>query len=131
MNTYAIDIFKYDQADKTGLVGAEFTLTDAEGTVIDTVTSGEDGHVVIDGLDAGTYYLKETKAPNGYVCSTAELTIVISEKVGVNNTVGVSFANSQIPHTGGTGTLMFTIGGIALMGTAGLLLVVSRKKRKA
>lgn len=131
VNTYAIDIFKYDQADKTGLVGAEFTLTDAEGTVIDTVTSGEDGHVVIDGLDAGTYYLKETQAPDGYVCSTAELEIVIPEKAGVNKTVGVSFANSQIPHTGGTGTLMFTIGGIALMGTAGLLLVVSRKKRKA
>ena len=38
---------------------------------------------------------------------------------------------SQIPHTGGTGTLMFTIGGIALMGTAGLLLAVSRKKKRA
>lgn len=131
VNTYAIDIFKYDQADNTGLVGAEFTLTDAEGTVIATVTSGEDGHVVIDGLDAGTYYLKETQAPDGYVCSTAELEIVIPEKAGGNKTVGVNFANSQIPHTGGTGTLMFTIGGAAIIATAGVLLLVSRKKRKA
>ena len=131
VNTYAIDIFKYDQADNTGLVGAEFTLTDAEGTVIATVTSGEDGHVVIDGLDAGTYYLKETQAPEGYVCSSEELRIVIPDDAGETFTVDVSFANSQIPHTGGTGTLMFTIGGIALMGTAGLLLVVSRKRRKA
>lgn len=138
VNTYAIDIFKYDQADPTkGLEGAVFELyqKNTEGNVIEaskkTLTSGADGKILVDGLDAGTYYLKETIAPDGYVCSTAELTIVISEKVGVNNTVGVSFANSQIPHTGGTGTLMFTIGGIALMGTAGLLLVVSRKKRKA
>ncbi len=138
VNTYAIDIFKYDQADPTkGLEGAEFELyqKNTEGNVIEaskkTLTSGADGKILVDGLDAGTYYLKETKAPDGYVCSTAELTIVIPEKIGVNNTVGVSFANSQIPHTGGTGTLMFTIGGIALMGTAGLLLVVSRKKRKA
>ena len=138
VNTYAIDIFKYDQADPTkGLEGAEFELyqKNTEGNVIEaskkTLTSGADGKILVDGLDAGTYYLKETIAPDGYVCSTAELTIVISEKVGVNNTVGVSFANSQIPHTGGTGTLMFTIGGIALMGTAGLLLVISRKKRKA
>ena len=138
VNTYAIDIFKYDQADPTkGLEGAEFELyqKNTEGNEIEaskkTLTSGADGKILVDGLDAGTYYLKETIAPDGYVCSTAELTIVISEKVGVNNTVGVSFANSQIPHTGGTGTLMFTIGGIALMGTAGLLLVVSRKKRKA
>ena len=138
VNTYAIDIFKYDQADPTkGLEGAEFELyqKDAENNVLEdskqTLTSNADGKILVDGLDAGTYYLKETKAPDGYVCSTAELTIVISEKAGVNNTVGVSFANSQIPHTGGTGTLMFTIGGIALMGTAGLLLVISRKKRKA
>lgn len=38
---------------------------------------------------------------------------------------------SQIPHTGGSGTLMFTIGGAMLMATAGMLLVVSRKRRKA
>ena len=138
VNTYAIDIFKYDQAEpKKGLEGAEFELyqKDAENNVLEdskkTLTSGADGKILVDGLDAGTYYLKETKAPDGYVCSTAELEIVIPEKAGVNKTVGVSFANSQIPHTGGTGTLMFTIGGIALMGTAGLLLVVSRKKRKA
>ena len=138
VNTYAIDIFKYDQAEPTkGLEGAEFELyqKDTEGNVIEaskkTLISGADGKILVDGLDAGTYYLKETKAPEGYVCSTAELAIVIPDKAGVNNTVGVSFANSQIPHTGGTGTLMFTIGGIALMGTAGLLLVVSRKRRKA
>lgn len=138
VNTYAIDIFKYDQAEPTkGLEDAVFELyqKDAENNVLEdskkTLTSGADGKILVDGLDAGTYYLKETKAPDGYVCSTAELEIVIPEKAGVNKTVGVNFANSQIPHTGGTGTLMFTIGGIALMGTAGLLLVVSRKKRKA
>lgn len=131
VNTYAIDIFKYDQADNTGLVGAKFTLTDAEGTVIDTVPSGEDGHVVIDGLDAGTYYLKETKAPDGYAKSDTPLTIVIPKDADGENVVSVSFANSQIPHTGGTGTLMFTIGGAAIIVTAGVLLLVSRKKKKA
>ena len=131
VNTYAIDIFKYDQADNTGLVGAEFTLTDAEGTVIDTVTSGEDGHVVIDGLDAGTYTLTETEAPDGYVKSDTPLTIVIPDNADGDNVVSVSFANSQIPHTGGTGTLMFTIGGAAIIATAGVLLLVSRKKKKA
>ena len=131
VNTYALDIFKYDQADNTGLAGAEFELKNSEGVVIATVTSGEDGHVVIDGLDEGTYYLKETKAPEGYVCSSAELEIVIPGSAGADNTVSVRFANSQIPHTGGSGTLMFTIGGAMLMATAGMLLVVSRKRRKA
>ncbi len=131
VNTYAVDIFKYDQADNTGLAGAEFELKNSEGEVISTVTSGKDGHVVIDGLDAGTYTLTETKAPEGYVKSDTPLTIVIPDDADETFTVNVSFANSQIPHTGGTGTLLFTFGGIALMGTAGLLLVVSRKKKRA
>ena len=138
VNTYALDIFKYDQADsEKGLAGAVFELyqKDAEGNVIEaskvTLTSGEDGKILVDGLDAGTYYLKETKAPEGYVCSSAELEIVIPGSAGADNTVSVRFANSQIPHTGGSGTLMFTIGGAMLMATAGMLLVVSRKRRKA
>ena len=138
VNTYAIDIFKYDQAEPTkGLEDAVFELyqKDAENNVLEdskkTLTSGADGKILVDGLDAGTYYLKETKAADGYVCSTAELEIVIPEKARVNKTVGVNFANSQIPHTGGTGTLMFTIGGAAIIATAGVLLLVSRKKRKA
>ena len=130
VETFKIKIFKYDQADNTGLAGAEFTLTDSAGTVIATVTSGEDGYAVIDGLDAGTYYLTEIKAPEGYVKSDTPLTIVIPKDADGENVVSVSFANSQIPHTGGTGTLMFTIGGIVIIATAGILLLVSRKKKK-
>ena len=138
VNTYAIDIFKYDQADPTkGLEGAEFELyqKNTEGNVIEaskkTLISGADGKILVDGLDAGTYYLKETQAPEGYVCSSEELTIVIPDNADETFTVDVNFANSQIPHTGGTGTLMFTIGGAAIIATAGVLLLVSRKKRKA
>lgn len=131
VETFKIKIFKYDQADNTGLAGAEFTLTDSEGIVIATATSGEDGYAVIDGLDAGTYYLTEIKAPEGYVKSDTPLTIIIPKDADGENVVSVSFANSQIPHTGGTGTLMFTIGGAAIIATAGVLLLVSRKKKKA
>ena len=43
--------------------------------------------------------------------------------------VNVNFANSQIPHTGGMGTTMFSIVGGALIATAGVIFVISRKKR--
>ncbi|HIS49638.1 MAG TPA: isopeptide-forming domain-containing fimbrial protein [Candidatus Gallacutalibacter pullistercoris] len=138
VNTYAIDIFKYDQAEPTkGLEGAEFELyqKDTGGNVIEdskqTLTSDANGKILVDGLDAGTYYLKEIKAPEGYVCSSEELKIVIPDNADETFTVDVNFANSQIPHTGGTGTLMFTIGGAAIIATAGVLLLVSRKKKKA
>lgn len=46
--------------------------------------------------------------------------------VKVENTSGI-----QLPITGGTGTVIFTVVGIALMVGAVVLLVVSRKKSKA
>ena len=136
VKTYGISIFKYDQSNpEQGLSGAEFLLYQqtTEGGMIEdsqvTVSSGEDGIARFDGLDAGTYYLKETKAPEGYVASSEILTITIPEDAdGTTNVVSVQFANSPIPHTGGMGTAMFTVGGAAILAAAGALFVVSRRK---
>lgn len=136
VDTYQIKIFKYDQADNVGLEGAKFDFyqKDAEGNKIEDsvikLTSGEDGHIVVDGLDAGTYYLKETEAPDGYVCSDTELTVTIPNDAGEDNIANVKFANSEIPNTGGNGTRMYMIIGGVIVIAAGLLLVVSRKSRK-
>lgn len=137
VKTYGIDIFKYDQANNAPLSGATFELyqKDDEGNVIEDsvieLTSGENGYAVIEGLDAGTYYLKETQAPEGYVCSEEELTITVPGDAGEGNyVVSVSFANAQVPHTGGAGTLMYTIGGAAIILLAGALLLISRYSRK-
>ena len=141
VETFKIDVFKYDQADEKGLAGAEFALYDEtaidqdgnliEGAtpVLEGIVSGEDGHVVIDGLDAGKYALVETKAPDNYVKSDTPLMLAI--EVGIEpNVVNVKFANSKIPHTGGMGTTLFTIGGVVLLAAAGTLFVVSRRKQQ-
>ena len=39
-------------------------------------------------------------------------------------------ANTLIPHTGGMGTTMFTLGGAAILAAAGVLFIYSRKTRK-
>ncbi len=72
---------------KSPLAGAEFTLyTDAEcnneykdkdGNAV-VVTTGDDGRMTIAGLDAGTYYLKETKAPAGFVADTTAAKVEIA-----------------------------------------------------
>ena len=101
-----------------------------------TVNSAADGYVLIKGLDAGTYLLYETVAPDGYVKSAEPLTIVIPDnvKVGVEGYddyyAYVMFANSEIPQTGGRGTTMYTIGGIVILLAAGIILIVSRKKKE-
>lgn len=152
VKTYGIDIFKYDQAlgvdgENAGLAGAEFalygaddvTVAEEDGTVtvnpdadpILTVTSGEDGDVVINGLDKGVYYLMETKAPEGYVQSTTPLKVTIPDDADETTyLVEVNFANAQVPHTGGAGTLMYTVGGAAIILLAGALLLISRYSRK-
>ena len=144
--TYGINIFKYDQgkgleADDAGLPGAEFSLymADAEGNfnnadeylVKEGIISGADGYVRVDGLDEGTYYLVETKAPDGYAKSDEPLKIVIpTDASEITYLVDVNFANSLIPHTGGMGTTMFTLGGAAILAAAGVLFIYSRKTRK-
>ncbi len=141
VETFKIDVFKYDQADEKGLAGAEFALYDEtaidqdgnliEGAtpVLEGIVSGENGHVVIDGLDAGKYALVETKAPDNYVKSDTPLMLAI--EAGIEpNVANVKFANSKIPHTGGMGTTLFTIGGVVLLAAAGTLFVVSRRKQQ-
>lgn len=82
--TYALDVTKVDGKDgTTKLANAEFVLLSSDktkaakvsnGKLVEWVTvsdgtkltSGSDGKFVIAGLDAGSYYLRETKAPAGY-----------------------------------------------------------------
>ena len=141
VETFKIDVFKYDQADEKGLSGAEFALYDEtaidqdgnliEGAtpVLEGIVSGEDGHVVIDGLDAGKYALVETKAPDNYVKSDTPLMLTI--EAGIEpNVVNVKFANSKIPHTGGMGTMLFTASGMALLAMAGAVMVIPHSSRK-
>lgn len=130
VRTYGINIFKFDSVTNRGLKGAQFTLTDADGNKIGTVESGDDGYVRIDGLDEGTYKLTEIEAPDGYVKSDVPLEINITVSADRYNVVNVRFANTPIPHTGGTGTRMYTIAGAAIVLGAGALLVVSRRKKE-
>ena len=55
--------------------GEDGTVTYPEGTKL---VSGEDGKFVIAGLDAGTYYLRETKAPGGYNLLKNDIIVTIT-----------------------------------------------------
>ncbi len=134
--TYGIKIFKYDSADpQTGLSGAVFEIyqKDTDGSIVNKkeVTTLANGLATLNGLDEGTYYIKETQAPNGYVCSDQELEINIPVQADADKIVTVNFANTQIPHTGGMGTTLYTVGGAVIVAAAAVLFVISRKKRQS
>ncbi len=138
VETFQIYVFKYDQTTNEGLDGAEFKLEvwNVANSVYDVVddtdvrplVSNAEGYITIDGLDAGIYKLTETKAPDGYVNSKEPIIIHVEEDAGTSNVVRVQFANSPIPHTGGMGTTLFTVGGAAILAAAGALFVVTRKR---
>ena len=141
--TFALPVFKYDgtTTDKTGLGNATFELKTKEGTLIDTKTTDSSGNVTFAKLAAGTYTVQETKAPSGYNLNSSEYTVVISTTgvitVSVDgnssevNQVEVPDYPVTVPSTGGMGTMMFYVGGAALIACAGVLLFVLKRKKAA
>ena len=160
--TWDVDVFKYTMngETETALAGATFTLsknadgsnpialvsegnnvyrvakTGETGTVTE-ITTDTTGKFTIKGLDADTYYLTETKAPDGYNKLAGPVTIVIGENGVVNGTTeapqGVdevkvlNQTGAELPSTGGMGTTIFYVVGAVLMIGAGVLLVTRRR----
>lgn len=83
---------KIDADEQTALPDAEFTLytdPDCENQYVNevhetgkaTATTDGDGNIYITGLDIGTYYLKETKAPDGYTLNDTVYKIDVAATV--------------------------------------------------
>lgn len=73
-----------DDSKIIDLAGAEFTLytkSDFSDTEPAKVKSDSKGIVEFTDLAPGTYYVKETAAPNGYLLNTFPLTVVIPDRV--------------------------------------------------
>lgn len=72
---------------KTPLAGAEFDLKNAAGEVVGHAISDNNGRISFKGLDAGSYTLVETKAPDGYSINKEEIPVVISATYNEDGTL--------------------------------------------
>ena len=166
--TWKLPIYKYhmDGEAKKALAGAEFILykgseenrdyakvtegkltgwtkEKAEATKL---VSGDDGMIAVEGLDADTYYLEETKAPGGYnkLAGPVKVEIshtVIDEGAHMTNTLKqdgtvvakVEIENksgTELPSTGGIGTTIFyVLGSILVIGA--VVLLIAKKRMSA
>lgn len=86
----SIAIKKTDE-DKKVLSGAEFTLYDEDGKVVDRGVTGSDGTLTFNDLEPGRYVLKETKAPEGYVLEVDETNVTVV----ANKTNTYTFTNKK------------------------------------
>ncbi len=99
--------------------------------------SNAQGQFEVYGLEAGDYFLQETKAPEGYSAITTPIPFAVGKNSytqgdfafieGETPTTAQKVPNKKvtIPQTGGIGTAIFIVAGIALMGTA----VIGLRKR--
>ena len=114
--------------------------TETEG-VVDTVTTGETGELVINGLADGTYYLTETKAPRGYNLLREPVKVKIDHTTANGKLTETSFVADQTEtdtsgvvkvenNAGGIGTTVFYVLGSA-MALGAVILLVTKKRMAA
>ena len=143
------DTPKYAMFTETGTNTSIYKLTGwtNNATEATKVKTPANGNITFEGLDAGTYYLEETKAPVGYNKLTAPITVVIdrgtlptvaSQTISYTVKYGDTTADDHVvrvenkagtvlPSTGGMGTTLFYVIGGGLM-VAAIVLLVTKKR---
>lgn len=166
-HTWEMKVYKYAQNEsrEKALAGAKFTLSkeangsnpialidegnnvyrvakaDEENTVTE-ITTDATGKFTIKGLDSDTYYLTETKEPDGYNKLTGPVVVRIGNdgKVEYKKADGsfeevseirvLNKSGTELPSTGGVGTTIFyVLGGILAVGAAVLLVTKKRMEQ--
>ena len=142
--TFQIDVNKVDSKTGDPLKGAKFAVYSSESdaksgkNAIATASSDEDGLASFERLDAGTYYVKETKTIKGYNLNTKVYTVKITPKFDKGELVGpdegavsVTIKNTPaaLPITGYAPTIAFTLAGSLLIGGAVILFLIALRKK--
>ncbi len=133
----------------------DWTQVEAEASRLESVS---DGSISLDGLGDGTYQLTEVQAPDGYDLLEEPITIVLDGKQdeqgllssltcsasgqgllegsvqtdmeeGSASMIVENTKGSLLPSTGGAGTFLFFGCGMLLIGAAGTVTVIRRRRK--
>lgn len=132
------------------LSDGHYAVDPAGETKLVTGKEGEmKGKIIIDGLNVGAYKLKETKAPDNFNLMQGEKDVTIEQNSDAQEKHLLANTNdpknsksaywyqtvvdkriSGLPATGGMGTTIFMVAGIAVMACAVVALMVVLKRQK-
>lgn len=134
--------------DYTGLIklvgSAEvYRVAKPDEVGVNSFTTTANGDITISGLEAGTYYLHEVKAPEGYNklkapieikiemtnAETGDATITVNDTEASGDGTVVDVKNKkgiELPETGSIGTIGLTVAGVAIV----LVGVFAPRKKK-
>lgn len=131
--SHSLKLFYMERGRGDSNCSIKFNLPPRPTNSIEIVKSlaNSDKEKYTKGLDEGTYWFEETKAPEGYSINVDGASATIKESKDKNVTVPTSLKDtklSALPSTGGIGTTIFTIAGCLIMVTAAGLFFASRKR---
>lgn len=132
-DTEGVKYLKYDATANDGK-GAFSWLEKKDAAQATVYTTDVNGAAEISGLAAGTYYLLEIEAPQGYNVLTAAQPVTLTKGKNANN-VDQLLATPQVannkgtilPSTGGMGTVAFAVVGLIVMAGAAITLIIKKR----
>lgn len=125
--------------------------TGEKGTLMDSWTSenasGDNGGIHVEDLFSGTYYLIETQTPAGHLGLSGPIIFEVIAESGTVNVISCPYeltlsggpevefpiyntVTYTLPETGGSGTVLYTAGGLLLMLASAVLLLNTHSKRR-
>lgn len=137
----AFNLYRPATEDDTEPVTIKINGTDTSVVKVQTITVGDDGEVEVPDLPVGSYYLVETTPPVGYELlstvigfdlSSDSINLRSSDHVRADGLELTVYNDSGVtlPNTGGSGTLPYTLCGIALIMASALMYGFRMRRRE-
>lgn len=138
--TYGIEAFVYsNKDDSVKLSGVKFEVYSNSSltTKVGDFTTDSNGRGSLAGVKSGTYYLKQVSTAAGYTLPKDTVAVKVKITGATAGTVTgyyradiAAYEAGTLPFTGGSGTSLFSLIGLLVIGASAVAIIVYRNKKE-